>query len=130
MRIVIVDTGAASGDLLDAVLADAGHETIAVREGAQGIHEATSGPTDLVLLRADPGDMDGYRFRVELRARRFNGPIIFVSGKTAPRTKMKALDYGPDDYIAEPHDPLPPIARVQAVAWRGEPTETPAPVTR
>lgn len=127
MRIVIIDTGAVAGDLLTAVLGDAGHETVVVREGAQGVHEATSRPTDVVLLRADPPDMDGYRFCMELRARRFSGPVIFVSGESAMRTKVQAFDHGADDYIVEPYDSRELIARVHAVARRCEPNETPTP---
>jgi DNA-binding response OmpR family regulator len=120
MRIVVIDPDRMTGKLLQFVLTDAGHEPCLARTAAEGLHEVVGRETDAVLLEADlgPTGMDGYDLCKELRARRYNGPIIFVTNRRETTDKLRAFDYGADDYIVEPFDPLELIARVHSVARR------------
>jgi two-component system response regulator RegX3 len=119
MRIVIVNSETGSGDLLSYVLREAGHDTV-VAHGRAGLREATTQETDVVFVRADDISTDGCRYCMQLRARRYTGPIIFVSRQNTMRQKVRAFDHGADDYIVEPYDPLELIARLNAVARRSQ----------
>ena len=120
MRIVVIDPDRMTGKLLHFVLTDAGHEAIIAKTAADGLHEVIGRETDAVLLETDllaPG-LDGFELCKELRARRYNGPLIFVTQRRDTQDKVRAFDYGADDYIIEPFDPLELVARVHSAARR------------
>lgn len=120
MRIVVIDPDRMTGKLLHFVLTDAGHEVVLVKTAAEGLAEIIGRETDAVLLETDlptPGP-DGYDLCKEIRARRYNGPLIFVTQRHETRDKLRAFDFGADDYIIEPFDPLELVARVHSVARR------------
>lgn len=120
MRIVVIDPDRMMGKLLHFVLTDAGHETVIAKTAAEGLHEVVGRETDAVLLEADlntPGPT-GFEICKELRARRYNGPLIFVTQRRDTQDKIRAFDFGADDYITEPFDPLELVARVHSAARR------------
>src|SRR4051794_4987116 len=112
MRIVVVDPDQMTSKLLNFVLTDAGHEVALAKNAAEGLGEVIGRETDAVLVEADlPGPgLDGYELCKELRARRYNGPLIFVTQRRETRDKLRAFDYGADDYIIEPFDALELVA--------------------
>jgi two-component system, OmpR family, response regulator RegX3 len=120
MRVVVVDPDRMAGKLLQFVLTDAGHEVVLTKNAAEGLGEVIGRETDAVLLKTDlpaPG-LDGYELCKELRARRYNGPLIFVTQRRETRDKLRAFDFGADDYIVEPFDPLELVARLHSVTRR------------
>src|SRR5262245_52231942 len=104
MRIVVIDPDRMTGKLLHFVLTDAGHEAVLAKTAAEGLGEVIGRETDAVLLEADLPTQgpDGFDLCKELRARRYNGPIIFVTQRRETRDKLRAFDFGADDYIVEP----------------------------
>lgn len=120
MRIVVVDPDQMSGKLLNFVLTDAGHEVALAKNATEALGEIVGRETDAVLIEADlPGPgLDGHDLCKELRARRYNGPLLFVTQRRETRDKLRAFDYGADDYIVEPFDALELVARVHSVARR------------
>lgn len=120
MRIVVVDPDRMTSKLLHFVLTDAGHEVAVAKNANEGLNEVVGRETDAVILEADlPGPgLDGYELCKELRARRYNGPILFVTQRRETADKLRAFDYGADDYILEPFDALELVARVHSVARR------------
>ncbi len=120
MRIVIIDPDRMTGKLLHFVLTDAGHEPILARTAAEGLDAVIGRETDAVLLEADlaASDTDGYELCKELRARRYNGPVIFLTHRRETADKLRAFEFGADDYIVEPFDPLELIARLHSVTRR------------
>ena len=120
MRVVVVDPDRMTSKLLHFVLTDAGHDVAMAKNAAEGLNEVIGRETDAVILEADlPGPgLDGYELCKELRARRYNGPILFVTQRRETADKLRAFDYGADDYILEPFDALELVARVHSVARR------------
>lgn len=118
MRIVVVDPHAVTGKLIQIVLADAGHEVVLAPTAADAFKQVLERETDVVLLDVELPGMDGYDLCKELRARRYNGPLIFVTERHETRDQLRAFDFGADDYIVEPFHPLVLVARVQSVARR------------
>ncbi len=118
MRIVVVDPNPMTAKLLRFVLMEAGHEVVLVRTVDEALAQVVGRETDAVLLEVDLPDMDGFVLCKELRARRYNGPLIFVTERGETADKVRAFDYGADDFIVEPFDPLELLARVQSVTRR------------
>jgi len=53
-----------------------------------------------------------------LRERQFTGPVLFVSGRRDTKDKLRAFEYGADDYVVEPFDPQELVARIDVIARR------------
>ncbi len=69
---------------------------------------------DLVLLDMDlPGTMDGFDFCTMIR-QSLQTPIIAISVKPDLQRKVRALDLGADDYLAEPWSMDELLARLRA----------------
>jgi len=117
VRIVLINAGSAPSDLLEFVLRNAGHDIVTVR-GGDGFRDANIPDTDIVIVRGDESNADGCQRCMQLRARRFAGPLIFVSRQTAMRDKVRAFEHGADDYIVEPFDSQELLSRVNAVMRR------------
>ncbi len=120
MRIVVVEPARLSGRVLEFVLADAGHEVVLIATAAAALGAVIGRETDAVLLSADlprPGP-DGYDLCKELRGRRYNGPLLFVTPSQAIDDKVRAFTVGADDYLVVPFDPRELLARVEAMVRR------------
>jgi len=73
---------------------------------------------DLVLLDMDlPGTMDGFDFCTMIR-QSLQTPIIAISVKPDLQRKVRALDLGADDYLAEPWSMDELLARLRACLRR------------
>jgi two-component system KDP operon response regulator KdpE len=73
---------------------------------------------DLVLLDMDlPGTMDGFDFCTIIR-QSLQTPIIAISVQADQQRKVRALDLGADDYLAEPWGMDELLARLRACLRR------------
>src|SRR5688500_7733527 len=118
MRVVVIEPEPLAGKVLAFVLADAGHEVALATTAAAGLDAIIGRETDAVLTAADltrPGQ-DGYELCKELRARRYTGPLLFVSPRGQTADKVRAFAVGADDYLVAPADPAELLARVEAMA--------------
>jgi two-component system OmpR family response regulator len=75
---------------------------------------------DLVLLDVGLPDGNGLALLAELR-RRWQGPILIVSGQGASEERALGLELGADDYIAKPFDLREMLARIRSVLRRAQP---------
>jgi two-component system response regulator RegX3 len=118
MRIVVVNRDKVMAKLMRFVLSEAGHDAVL----AQTVREATTAMsetrTDAVLLDIDLPDADGCDFCKSLREDQFVGPVLFVSSRRDTKAKLRAFEYGADDYLVEPFDPQELVARIDVVARR------------
>lgn len=118
MRIVVVNADGMMAKLLRFVLNESGHDVVVARTAQVALDEVIGRETDAVLLEVDLPDLDGYELCKELRSRKFTGPILFVTEHRETRDKLRAFNYGADDYIVEPFDPQELTARVEVVSRR------------
>jgi two-component system KDP operon response regulator KdpE len=80
---------------------------------------AASRPPDAVILDLGLPDIDGTQVIVELR-RWYLPPIIVLSGRTSPDSKISALDAGADDYLTKPFAMGELLARLRAALRHNE----------
>lgn len=116
MKILIIDDDPAAVALAKARLADEGHEVLCATGGLPGLAVARRERPDLVLLDIDMPDMSGYDV---CRALKNEGelcmvPVIFLSGSSDAKTKVRGLDLGAVDFVTKPFDAFELRARVRA----------------
>jgi two-component system, OmpR family, response regulator RegX3 len=117
-RIVLVDDDPVANKVIRFVLEDAGYETVALCRASQALDEVSENDTDLVILDANLPDIDGFALCKELRARRYIGPLIFLTARKSIEAKLEGFRIGADDYLTKPYEPLELVARVHGVIRR------------
>jgi two-component system response regulator RegX3 len=117
-RIVVVDDDPIGAKILRFVLDEEGYSTVSVGRGSLAFAEVVGRETDLVILDVGLPDIDGFSLCKELRARHYNGPVIFLTSRTDISSKVTGFQIGADDYIVKPYEPLELVARVQTVIRR------------
>lgn len=70
---------------------------------------------DLILLDIEMPEMDGFEVcrQIRLNEAYKNIPIIFLTGKTDPESKLKGFELGGQDFITKPFDKNELLARVK-----------------
>lgn len=117
-RIVVVDDDPMTAKIIRFVLEDEGFEPVIVNRGTQALIEIIGRETHLVILDVNLPDVSGFTLYKELRARRYAGPVIFLTGRGEIEAKLEGFKIGADDYIVKPFEPLELLARVQSVIRR------------
>jgi CheY-like chemotaxis protein len=95
-RILVVDDYAAILDMLEMMLAEAGHEVMSACSGVAGLELAARWRPDLVLLDVDMPGMDGVAVCRELKrgdATR-SIPVLLMSGRFGPDVSERARKAG------------------------------------
>jgi two-component system, OmpR family, KDP operon response regulator KdpE len=95
------------------------YDVMTARTGREALALAASRPPDAVILDLGLPDIDGTEVIVELR-RWYLPPIIVLSGRANPDSKIGALDAGADDYMTKPFTMGELLARLRAVLRRDE----------
>lgn len=75
-------------------------------------------PWDIILLDIMLPDIDGIELLQYARYKKINTPILVVSALGDPEDKVKALDYGADDYLSKPFHFKELVARIHALVRR------------
>ncbi len=73
---------------------------------------------DIILLDIMLPDIDGLELLQYARFRKVYTPILVISALGEPDDKVKALDYGADDYLPKPFHFTEMIARIHALTRR------------
>jgi two-component system phosphate regulon response regulator PhoB len=122
-HILVVDTEAASQDLIRLNLERAGHRAASAPDAESALLVLDDSLPDLVLLEWDLPGQSGISLVRRLRAqpRTRDLPIIMVSARSGEHDKIMALESGADDYITKPFGPREMIARIHALLRRRAP---------
>lgn len=117
-RIVVVDDDQMMAKVLRLMFEDAGYEPVMLSRGNQACAHVLDHDTALVILDVRLPDISGFAVCRELRARRFCGPVIFISARSDLDGKLEGFRSGADDYIVKPFEPLELLARVDSITRR------------
>jgi two-component system, OmpR family, KDP operon response regulator KdpE len=93
------------------------YAVMTARTGSEALALAASQPPDAVILDLGLPDIDGTDVILELR-HWYQPPIIVLSSRTSPDTKIGALDAGADDYLTKPFAMGELLARLRAALRR------------
>ncbi|MFH9071557.1 response regulator transcription factor [Streptomyces alboflavus] len=103
-----------------------GYAVDVVHDGLDGLHRATEGSYDLLILDIMLPGMNGYRVCSTLRAAGHDVPILMLTAKDGEYDEAEGLDTGADDYLTKPFSYVVLVARVKALLRRR--AASPSPV--
>lgn len=124
MKILLVeDDEALSKALCEQLELHEEFETIAVKNGVDGLAAAKTQPFDLLILDVGLPDMDGRNVRKLMRRAGVNAPIIMLTGADSDADTILGLDSGANDYITKPFRIGDLLARIRAQMRQHEHSE-------
>jgi DNA-binding response OmpR family regulator len=107
LRVLLVEDDADLREMTTELLADAGHEVVALGDGVAAWERLQADVFPLVVLDVGLPGLDGIEVCRRLR-RLPEGDgvmVLVVTARTAPADLQAVLDAGADDYLAKPFDP-------------------------
>ncbi len=91
------------------------------QDGLSGLHLATTGHYDLIVLDIMPPGMDGYQVCQRLREDGHNEvPILMLTARDALDDRLQGLQVGADDYLIKPFALSELVARIEAILRRSQ----------
>ncbi len=105
-KILIIDDEERNVKLLGAFLRAEGYATLSAPNGRDGLAEALHKKPDLILLDVMMAEMDGFETVAWLKGdpRTKNVPVIMVTALDDRDSKMRALEFGAEDFLTKPVD--------------------------
>ena len=86
--------------------------------GEEGIKKAFIEQPDIAILDVMLPGIDGFQVCSQLRSQYSGMGIIMLTAKGQDIDKIMGLEYGADDYIIKPFNPLEVVLRVKAILRR------------
>ncbi|WP_406070670.1 response regulator transcription factor [Streptomyces sp. NBC_01020] len=118
MRLLIVEDEKRLAVSLARGLTAEGYAVDVAHDGLEGLHLASEGPYDLVVLDIMLPGMNGYRVCAALRAAGHDVPILMLTAKDGEYDEAEGLDTGADDYLTKPFSYVVLVARIRALLRR------------
>ncbi|MEB3359118.1 MAG: response regulator [Synechococcales bacterium] len=114
LDVLVVDDTIADLHLLTHLLSTAGYRTCVAQTGQLAIRSIQAQRPDLVMLKVNLPDMDGYTVCSRLKLDRAvrNIPIILISAPDQSFNKAKAFEVGAVDYVTKPYQVEEVLARI------------------
>jgi two-component system OmpR family response regulator len=119
-RCLVVDDDPEIRSSLCSYLQSYGLQAQAAADGAVMRRLVQAGAVDLVLLDLMLPGEDGLSLLRWVQQQHPNLPVIMLTARGDPMSRIVGLELGADDYVAKPFEPRELIARIQAVLRRGQ----------
>ncbi len=100
----------------------AGYIVLEAGTGEEGIEIARREKIDILVLDIMLPGIDGFETCKILRDEFPNLGIIMLTAKTQDVDKIMGLEYGTDDYMTKPFNPMELVLRIKSLARRIEPS--------
>lgn len=117
-RILVVDDEESIADIVSTVLRYQGYSVETASSGREAVRKSEEWRPHLIVLDVMLPDLDGYGVAAELRKRRLDIPIVFLSARGETADRLEGLRLGADDYLAKPFSVEELVMRIQAVLRR------------
>jgi len=118
MRILIVEDEPKTAAYVSKGLTEHAYVVDVADNGIEGLHLATSGHYDLILLDVMLPGADGWSVLENLRRQR-QTPVLFLSARDTVADRVKGLELGADDYLVKPFAFSELLARIRTLLRRG-----------
>ncbi|CUQ30892.1 DNA-binding response regulator [Clostridium baratii] len=119
-KILLVEDEVSIRGFLKINLARNDFEIIEASNGEDGISKAMVEKPDVAILDVMLPGIDGFQVCNKLRSEFPNMGIIMLTAKGQDMDKIMGLEYGADDYIVKPFNPLEVVLRIKALLRRLE----------
>jgi two-component system, OmpR family, response regulator len=118
MRVLVIEDDKKTADYIRKGLCECGFSCDWVPDGPDGLHMATSGQYDaLIVDRMLPG-LDGLSIVRALRAAEISIPVLILSALAHVDERVTGLRAGGDDYLTKPFAFSELLARLEALLRR------------
>ncbi|MDO5039508.1 response regulator transcription factor [Clostridium sp.] len=122
-KILLVEDEVSIRGFLKINLARNGFEIIEASNGEDGIKKAIEEKPSVAVLDVMLPGIDGFQVCSKLREEFPEMGIIMLTAKGQDMDKIMGLEYGADDYIVKPFNPLEVVLRIKAILRRIESKE-------
>jgi len=119
LNVLICDDDKAIVDALEIYLKQENYGVIKAYNGIQALEALSEHAVHLILMDVMMPGMDGLSATIKIREER-NIPIIILSAKSEDTDKITGLNFGADDYVTKPFNPLELMARVKSQTRPGQ----------
>jgi two-component system copper resistance phosphate regulon response regulator CusR len=119
MKILVVEDEPKTASYLRNGLVENGFVADISHRGDDGLHAATGGEYDLIILDIMLPERDGWSVLSALRAAGRSTPVLFLTARDGVQDRVKGLELGADDYLVKPFAFSELLARVRSVLRRG-----------
>lgn len=116
-KILVVDDDPHFRKLVKAILDNEGCDLYEASDGIEALSLLETLKVDLVLLDVMMPNMDGWQLCRELRTH-YDLPVLMLTAKGEISQKVKGFQFGTDDYLVKPVEPLELVVRVKALLRR------------
>ena len=118
MDILLVEDNRRLSEFLVKGLEESGFSIVLAETGADARELIAKKKWDVILLDIMLPDIDGFEILQYTRFKKNRTPILMLSALDGTEDKVKALEYGADDYLSKPFHFKELIARIQALTRR------------
>jgi two-component system OmpR family response regulator len=120
MRVLIVEDELRMASLIRRGLTNEGLAADVAVRGADALWMAEAHDYDAVLLDVMLPDVDGFEVCRRLRAAGVWAPVLMLTARDSVEDRVAGLDSGADDYLVKPFSFAELLARLRALARRGD----------
>ncbi|PKM94356.1 MAG: DNA-binding response regulator [Firmicutes bacterium HGW-Firmicutes-1] len=113
LNILVCDDEIAIVDALEIYLKQENYGVIKAYTGTQALKALSENEIHLIILDIMMPELDGLTTTLKIRETQ-NIPIILLSAKSEDTDKIIGLNFGADDYVTKPFNPLELLARVKS----------------
>ncbi|MGN6278988.1 MAG: heavy metal response regulator transcription factor [Sphingomonas sp.] len=128
MKILVIEDDPKTAGYLRQGLSEHGHVVDVVANGDDGVHAATTGPYDLLILDVMLPGQSGWSVMQTVRRQGIETPVLFLTARDAVGDRVRGLEMGAHDYLVKPFAFAELLARVRNILRR--PAITPRLETR
>ena len=120
MRVLIVEDDLRMASLVRRGLAGEGLAADVAANGEDALWLAQAHPYDAIVLDVMLPGLDGFETCRRLRGAGVWAPVLMLTARDAVEDRVAGLDSGADDYLVKPFAFAELLARLRALARRGE----------
>lgn len=124
VKVLVIEDEAKTSAYLRKGLTEHGFIVDLAANGRDGLHQASTGVYDVILLDVMLPQRDGWSVLAALRQSDVQTPVLFLTARDAVDDRVKGLELGADDYLVKPFAFSELLARIRTLLRRG-PTRQP-----
>lgn len=120
MELLLVEDNTRISEFVVKGLEESGFTVVLAENGVEARSLIADKKWDIILLDIMLPDIDGIEILQYTRYKKIHTPILVISALGDPEDKIKALDYGADDYLTKPFLLRELIAHINALTRRAK----------
>lgn len=118
MRVLIAEDDLAISATLKKRLEYNDYEVTTTENGIEALNELAVNEYDILISDIMMPQMDGLELLQNIRKKKIDIPVLFLTAKDNPNDIVKGLDLGADDYMVKPFEFAELMARIRLLTRR------------